>query len=81
MFKMEVDNRMAIKGVAVVQYPYEKVVEFFKNPDVTKKINESLSKFEILYADENNKFKVVYMEYKGIWPVANRDFVIVSVRH
>ena len=21
------------------------------------------------------------MEYKGIWPVANRDFVIVSVRH
>ena len=45
MFKMEVDNRMATKGTAVVQYPYEKVVEFFKSPDVTKKINDSLSKF------------------------------------
>ena len=81
MFKMEVDKRMAIKGSAVVNYSYEKVIEFFKSPDTTKKINESLSKLDILYADENNKFKVIYMEYKGIWPVANRDFVIVSVRH
>ena len=44
MFKMEVDNRMATKGTAIVPYPYEKVIEFFKSPDTSKKINDSLVK-------------------------------------
>jgi hypothetical protein len=26
MFKMEVDNRLAVKGISIVQFPYEKVV-------------------------------------------------------
>ena len=48
---------------------------------MTKKINETCCKLEILYVDENEKFKVVQVEYKGVWPVANRDFVIVSERY
>ena len=57
------------------------MVEFFKDPGTSKKINEALIKLDILYVDENSKFKVLNMEYKAVWPVANRDFVIVSVRH
>lgn len=57
------------------------MLEFFKDPLITKKINETLNKLEILYSDEGGKWKIVYMEHKGIWPVANRDFVIASMRH
>ena len=51
MFKMDVDNRMAAKGTAVVEFPLEKVIEFFKDPGTSKKINEALVKMDILYAD------------------------------
>ena len=51
MFKMEVENRLASKGTVVVEFPYEKVLEFFKDPATSKKINESLVKLDILHAD------------------------------
>ena len=48
MYKMEVDNRVASKGVAIVNYPFDKVVEFFNLPDATPRINEMCCKYEIL---------------------------------
>ena len=51
MFKMEVENRLASKGTAVVEFPYEKVIKFFKDPSTSKKINDALIKLDILYAD------------------------------
>ena len=39
LFKMEVDSRMASKGVATIEYPLEQVVKFFKDPTTSKKIN------------------------------------------
>jgi hypothetical protein len=79
MFKMEIDSRMASKGVAVVEYPFEKVLEFFSDPMVSKKINEMCVNMEILH-EEEGKYRIIHMEYKGTWPVANRDFVVVGTR-
>lgn len=80
MFKIELENRVASKGVAVVNYPIEKVMEFFNLPDATPRINEMCVKYEILYRDPNDAYKIIYMEMKAQWPVSNRDFVLVSSR-
>lgn len=42
-----------------------------------KKINPMLLEIKVLYNVED-KFRVNYMLYKGIWPVDNRDFVNVG---
>jgi len=39
-----------------------------------------LVKSEVLFVAPNQEFRVLYMEYKGQWPVSNRDFVTVSKR-
>jgi hypothetical protein len=80
MFKIEVENRVASKGVAVVNFPIEKVLAFFDLPDPTPRINEMCVKYQILYKDPKDAFKVIYMEMKATWPVSNRDFVLVSAR-
>ena len=80
MFKMEVDNRIASKGTTVIDYTFDKVLEFFSDSSVTQKINESMVKFEILEDNKEAGYRIVYMEHKGMWPVAGRDFVIVSIR-
>ena len=72
---------MGSKGTATVNYPQEKVIEFFNSADYGKKINEALVNFEYLYKDPEDKFRVAHMEYKGTWPIANRDFVTFSIRH
>jgi hypothetical protein len=77
---MEYDNRVASKETAVVEFSLLKVMEFFSLPDFTKKINEELLRFDVLHNDEEDQFRVIHMEHKGVWPVSNRDFVIVSVR-
>ena len=71
---------MGSKGVDTANYPLDKVIQFFNTPDYNKKINEMLVDFEYLYKDPEDKFRVVYMEYKGTWPIANRDFVVISIR-
>lgn len=40
-----------------------------------------LVKFEVLHVAPNQEFRVIHMEYKGQWPVSNRDFVTLSTRH
>jgi hypothetical protein len=45
--------------------------------DSLKKINPMLLEIKVL-KDQEGKFRVNYMQYKGIWPVDNRDFVNVS---
>lgn len=81
IFKIEIDERIASKGVAVVNFPIEKVIQFLTTPGSLAKVNEMMLKYELLYHDPQDTYRVVYMEYKGTWPVSNRDFVVVSVRH
>ena len=79
MFKMDIEKNLGSKGIAVIEYPLEKVLEFFSDTNASKKINDALVKFETLHAEEG-KYKVVHMEHKAVWPVWNRDFVTVAIR-
>lgn len=78
LYKMEVDNRVASKGVATINYPLEKVIEFFNLPDSTPRIQDMCCKYEVLATEEN--YKIIYTQFKATWPVSNRDFVSVSTR-
>ena len=79
MFKMDIENNLGSKGIAVIEFPFEKVLEFFADTNASKKINDSLVKFDALHVEEG-KFKVMHMEHKAVWPVWNRDFVTVGIR-
>lgn len=75
MYKMEVDKRMAAKGIATVNYPFEKVVDFLWKDDTLSKLNSQVIEIKVLFDQEG--LKVNYQQYKAVWPVANRDFVIL----
>lgn len=77
MFKMEVDERVASKGIAKVNFNINKVFAFLEKEDTLKKINPMLLEIKVLH-EIKDVFRVNYMQYKGIWPVSNRDFVSVS---
>jgi hypothetical protein len=78
MFKTEIDGRVASKGIAKVNYNIEKVFTFLDQEDTLKKINPMLLEIKVLETHEN--YRINYMQYKGIWPVSNRDFVNVSTK-
>lgn len=78
MFKTEIDGRVASKGVAKVNYNIEKVFGFLDQEDTLKKINPMLLEIKVLEINEN--YRINYMQYKGIWPVDNREFVNVSAK-
>lgn len=77
MYKLEVEGRIASKGVAIVNYPLAEVVEFLSKPDTLKKLNPMLLESNILY-EVANQFKITYYHYKGMWPVSDRDIVSLS---
>lgn len=76
---MEIDGRVASKGIDKVPYNIEKVIEFLDKEDSLKIINNMLTEIKVLKVVEGD-FRINYMRYKGIWPVDDRDFVNVSTK-
>lgn len=79
MFKTEIDGRIASKGIDKVKFNIDKVITFLEKEESLKLINPMLLEIKSLHVVDN-KFRVNYMQYKGIWPVDNRDFVNVSAK-
>jgi hypothetical protein len=79
MSKIELEGNIASKGVAIVNYPIEKIIELLLSPGVLKKLNSTCVEDKVLYEDGN--LKVTYMRYSAPWPVAHRDFVSVAYQH
>ena len=46
------------------------------SPLVIPKLNEECIESKLLY-EKKGSFKVFYQQYKAMWPVDNRDFVLV----
>lgn len=79
MYKCEIGNRIASKGVAKVAYNIEKIVAFLRNEESLKKISSMLKEVKVLKIKEGEgAYRINYMLYAGIWPVDDRDFVSVS---
>ena len=72
-------------GVHVAEFNIEKVVEFLGKEESLGKLNPMIVEIKVLHLKSDEKgedlFRVNYQQYKGIWPVANRDFVSVAVKH
>jgi len=49
MFKMDIENRVASKGIAVVPYNIEKVIEFLQNEETLLKINGMLIEIKVIH--------------------------------
>jgi hypothetical protein len=79
MSKIELEGNIASKGVAIVDQPIEKIIEFLLTPGVLKKLNSTCVEDKVLFEDEN--LKVTYMRYSAPWPVSHRDFVSVAYQH
>ena len=77
-YKMGVEKRIATKGIAIAAYPIDKVCEFLYKEESLAKMNSQIIEIKVLY-EKKDVFKVNYQQYKGIWPVANRDFVSVGI--
>ncbi len=76
MSKIELEGNIASKGVSVVNFPLEKVVDFLAEVGVLKKLNPTCVEDKLLHEDKD--IKVVYMRYSAPWPVSHRDFVSVT---
>lgn len=55
------------------------MIDFLRRDDSLGKLNHQLMELKILY--EKDVTKILYMQYKGVWPVSNRDFVNIAVAH
>jgi hypothetical protein len=77
MFKIDLGDRIASKGVATINYGLEKVVDFLSKPETLTLIDEMCLEYREIYSVKDH-FVVGYQQYKGIWPVSNRDFVSVA---
>ena len=78
MSKIELEGNIASKGVAIVNFPIEKIYEFLITQGVLKKLNPTCVEDKVLF--ENGDLKVTYMRYSAPWPVSHRDFISVAFR-
>jgi hypothetical protein len=78
MFKCEVGDRVASKGIDKVKFNIEKVFKYLEEETTLKKISPMLLEIKVLEVHED--YRINYMQYKGIWPVDNREFINVSAK-
>ena len=77
---MDIGPRVAAKGTHIVAFSMEKIIDFLKQDDTLGKLNHQLIELKVLY-QKDEVTKLIYMQYSGVWPVYNRDFVNVVVAH
>lgn len=78
MYKMDVNGRIASRGIAEVAFPIDKVREFLLKEDSLPKLNNQLLEYKIIY-EQKDVFQIIYQLYNAPWPVAKRDFISVGV--
>src|SRR5574343_550224 len=65
-------NLNLVKGVGIIQFPPERVLEFMM--DSSYKWDETLEESKIL-EHYSSDLMIMHERYKCPWPVSNRDFV------
>jgi hypothetical protein len=75
---MGIDNLMASKGVAIVNFPIDQVTNFLDQVGTLLLLDETCIEEKSIYKEKD--VEVVYYRFKAPWPVHHRDFVCVSYR-
>lgn len=78
MYKMQIDGRTASKGECIVNYNIEEVYKFLADSKTMKLLNSQVNKTEDIQLISET-LRIEYQGYDGIWPVAGRDFVMVTL--
>ena len=78
MYKMELNGRMAAKGVADVGYSVAAIRDFLRKEDTLPKLNNQILEFKLLH-EKKDVYQINYQLYNAPWPVSKRDFVSVGI--
>ena len=77
MYSMEVDDRVAAKGIATAPFSIKDIVTFLTPAQNYFKFMESLKVNDLIH--ESNGIRVFYQVHKGMGPVSDRDFVCAGI--
>lgn len=84
MYTMDVEGKLAARGVAEVKFPITEIREFLVKETALTKLNFNCKEFKCLeklpVEGSQYEMQINYMRYEGKWPVvSDRDFVTVSM--
>jgi hypothetical protein len=78
MSKMEIEEGMATKSSAVVNFSFAEIIEFLEGEGTLKKVNPTCIEDKTVYVKDALKIK--YLRYSAPWPVSHRDFCSVTYK-
>lgn len=76
MFKMGIDNLMASKGIAIVNFNIKDVQKFLNQVGSLQLLDDTCIEEKSIF--EEKDIEVLYLRFKAPWPVSHRDFALVS---
>ena len=76
MYKMGIDNLMASKGIAIVNFNIKDVHKFLDNVGSLQLLDDTCIEEKSIF--EEKDIEVLYFRFKAPWPVSHRDFALVS---
>lgn len=74
---MGIDNLMASKGVAIVNFNIQVIYKFLDQVGSLQLLDDTCIEEKIIF--EEKDIKVLYFRFKAPWPVSHRDFALVSL--
>lgn len=77
-FKMEIEGRLANKGIAEnIEGTVQEFADMLNSEKFAYKLDPQMAEFKKL-KELSEDLSITYMRYKGIGPVQDRDFVIAE---
>lgn len=73
---MGIDNLMASKGIAIVNFNIKDVQKFLNQVGSLQLLDDTCIEEKSIF--EEKDIEVLYLRFKAPWPVSHRDFALVS---
>ena len=77
-YKMNDGNKIVSKGVSVVNYNIERVIDFLYEENSLRKLIPQLKLIKRIY--EKDSLRVNYQLYNTPWPIAPREFIVLAAK-
>jgi hypothetical protein len=71
-------NKIVSKGVSVVNYNIEKVIDFLYEENSLRRLIPQLKLIKRIY--EKDSLRVNYQLYNTPWPIAPREFIVLAAK-
>jgi hypothetical protein len=67
---------MAARGITIVPIHFDKVKDYMGQDDTLLKIAPMA--IQMLKVEQGDNYEINYTQYRGIWPLDNREYVTVK---